>query len=228
MATKATERTPLTGEAIEKGASLFAPADSDIFGKVTWVIDRMTDTQGPATGVAEDIEAYYALKGVKVPRGYGRASIVNAATDAKLWDRTTCGRTVVTIENPATGKSVKSGAAQLVGKLDAARHAHGGKTVAKLITETLESLATDVAPDVKYRAIMGALAALIEAPVPEKEKAPVVHTAGSVVGLFLKAIEAYDALGEDGAALIKAYTSDVITGPELIAELQDVVASLTK
>lgn len=178
--TEVIERTPLTADQIESAASLFTPSDGDIHGRVLWIIKATESTNGNATAVAGDVEKYYQLQGRKAPRGYGRASIVNAGTDAKLWERTGCGNATAVIES-GEGKSEKVGARQLVGALDAARHAHGAKTVQKLIDATAESLQTEVTPAVRLTAMLTALRALIDAPEVEKDTPPSVPTFSTFV-----------------------------------------------
>lgn len=195
MATTTIERVALSTDAIVKAEGIFAPSDGDIYARTQWVIGACDATHGNATGVAADVEAYYALQGRKAPRGYGRASIVNAGTNAKLWERTTLGNTSAIVPNDdPNGKPVKVGARQLVGKLDAARHAHGAKTVNKLIDGVLEPLSSDIDPADKYLAVMEALKALIEAPEAEKEKTDPTPTVAQIVALLIKAQEKADAL----------------------------------
>jgi hypothetical protein len=162
--TEAPERTPLTGEAIEAGAGVFAPSDGAVYDRVVWLRGALEATNGNASGVARDIEAYYALKGRAVPRGYKRASIVNASSVLKAYDETACGTTA--------DKQNNHSAATLVGTIDAAREAHGIKAVLKLIKATHESLSTDVKPLVRYRAMLDALKALADAPLPDKDETP--------------------------------------------------------
>lgn len=181
-----TERTTLDESTITAGADLFAPDAASVAARVLWVIDVTESTGSNATQVAADIDAYYQLKGTANPRGYGRASIVNSATTGKLWDRTTLGKGQGTYST-ADGKSSKGTHIQLIDRLDSARNAHGAKTVGRLIDETLESLATNVAKGVKYGAVMDALQALIDSPVVKDQKSPKVPTIADVINLLTKA-----------------------------------------
>lgn len=189
-----TERTPLSADVIESGASLFAPDVRETTARVEWVAAQCESTGSNATQIAGDIEAHYSLKGRKSPRGYGRASIVNAGTVVKLWGLAGIGKTSDKTYQRANVKSAGLTYMHVIDALDAARADHGGKRVTQLLKELNESLSTDVDKTVRLVAVWEAVQALIET-TPEQGDPPVA-TFATFAGAVKRAETIWDQLSD--------------------------------
>lgn len=197
MTEKKTERTPLAADAITGAATLFAPAAGDVAARVQWTLDAMSSTGSTATQIAGDVDAYYQTQGKRNPRGFGRASIVNSASTGDLWGRTGCGMTKVKDSTEPGGYATH---VTLIDALDSARNAHGKKTVQKLIDATAETLQTEVTATNRYRAMLDAVRALIDAPTEETQKKDTVPTFATFVKRAASLREYGNALSDEAWA----------------------------